>query len=90
MVVEERNENPDLVLDDKTQKGFIAWFKSLPKVPQAPGARVPCNPCMSQPPGWRLHPGATAICLARPHACQNCRLPAPRRMIASSGSSTAR
>ncbi len=46
MVVEERNENPDLVLDDKTQKGFIAWFKSLPQVRRRLGRAMgdPCRP----------------------------------------------
>lgn len=31
MGVEDKTETPELVLDDKTTRGFIAWYQSLPK-----------------------------------------------------------
>jgi hypothetical protein len=32
MVVGERVDAPEFELDDKSQQGFISWFKALPQV----------------------------------------------------------
>lgn len=39
MVVGERVDAPEFELDDKSQQGFISWFKGLPQVSNgmAPG-----------------------------------------------------